>query len=101
MPKAIVVISDMEIDQADCADGVDFTTMMAKRYKAAGYTMPKVVYWNVASQEQLVHADAKNPYVQFVSGQSPSVFKAVCSGTELGPVELMMEVLGKYEIEHT
>ena len=101
MPKAIVVISDMEIDQADCADGVDFTTMMAKKYKAAGYTMPKVVYWNVASQEQLVHADAKNPYVQFVSGQSPSVFKAVCKGTELGPVELMMEVLGKYEIEHT
>ena len=99
MPKAIVVISDMEIDQADCADGVDFTTMMAKKYKAAGYTMPKVVYWNVASQEQLVHADAENPYVQFVSGQSPSVFKAVCKGTELGPVELMMEVLGKYEIE--
>ena len=94
LPSAILVISDMEINSFGSHDkNTTFTDEMAARFAEAGYRMPTLIYWNVDSRNNIYHADATNPYVKFVSGHSPSVFKALCETNAKTPTELMTEVL--------
>ena len=44
MPKAIVIISDMEFD--DCAHLTNYETIQ-QAYKVSGYECPQVAFWNV------------------------------------------------------
>lgn len=95
MPRAIVAISDMEINEA-CEDpdaSTDFTTLMAEKFKAAGYGMPTLIYWNVEARHDTFHAE-ENDKVTFVSGQSASTFKTLCENCDsLSAAALMMRVL--------
>ncbi|KAK0940362.1 hypothetical protein LTR29_008101 [Friedmanniomyces endolithicus] len=50
MVKQIFVFSDMQFNQA-VPQGCDWTTSyerIAKKFKAAGYKMPKLIFWNLA-----------------------------------------------------
>ncbi|MDE7325630.1 MAG: DUF2828 family protein [Lachnospiraceae bacterium] len=92
MPKSILVISDMEIDS--CGDRKwTFYEQMEARYKEAGYGIPNVVFWNVASRHDVFHADHKRRGVQLCSGQSAAVFGQVLSCIGCTPVEMMHKVV--------
>ncbi len=93
MPKAIIVISDMEIDR--CGDREwSFYDKMEKKFKKNGYTIPNIIFWNVNSRHDIFHADASRKGVQLVSGQSASVFKHVMENLGYDPVEAMKKVIG-------
>ena len=88
MPKAIVVISDMEIDY--CGDkNWSFYDKMEKKFQKAGYIIPNVIFWNVESRHDVFHADAKRKGVQLASGQSVTVFKQVLQNLGYNPIEAM------------
>lgn len=88
MPKAIVVISDMEIDY--CGDkNWSFYDKMEKKFQKAGYVIPNVIFWNVYSRHDVFHADAKRKGVQLASGQSVTVFKQVLQNLGYNPIEAM------------
>lgn len=88
MPKAIVVISDMEIDY--CGDkNWSFYDKMEKKFQKAGYVIPNVIFWNVYSRHDLFHADATRKGVQLASGQSATVFKQVLQNLGYNPIEAM------------
>lgn len=88
MPKAIVVISDMEIDY--CGDkNWSFYDKMEKKFQKAGYVIPNVIFWNVDSRHDVFHAVAKRKGVQLASGQSVTVFKQVLQNLRYNPVEAM------------
>ena len=93
MPKALVVISDMEIDpyfRRNCS--FDFVDEMKARFATYGYTLPKLVLWNVEARNDTFLS--KSDDVVLVSGQSPSVFKNLCSSLDGKTAwEFMMEVL--------
>ena len=93
MPKALVVISDMEIDpyfRRNCS--FDFVDEMKARFATYGYTLPKLVLWNVEARNDTFLS--KSDDVVLVSGQSPSVFKNLCGALEGKTAwEFMMEVL--------
>ena len=95
IPNQIIVISDMEIDDGSCwNDDEERTYEMQKireKWTAAGYKMPKLVYWCVESRHNIILEDAENPDVTFVSGCSPVIFKAVLNGKS--GIDLMLEVL--------
>lgn len=104
MPKAIVVISDMEIDGVFAkAEGrpnfwgtynkysVDFVDEMEKRFAAAGYTMPKLVLWNVESRNDTQLTQNKN--VLLFSGQSASTFKNLIDSLTCDAYEAMVKTL--------
>ena len=90
IPKTIVVISDMEIDQGSgsywSSNSRRWTKESAstemetirKKWAAAGLTLPKLVYWNVDARHDTI-LDA-GPNVTFVSGMSPTIFKQVLTG---------------------
>lgn len=50
MPKRIFVISDMQFGEADQEGKFKTNHQVIKdKYKAAGYEMPQMIYWNVRS----------------------------------------------------
>lgn len=94
MPKALIIISDMEID--GCVGNEDrrlFYEKMSQRFEAAGYKIPNVIFWNVDSRHDTFHADSESVGVQLVSGQSASIFKNIMAGLDRTPVEAMYAVL--------
>ena len=57
-----------------------------------GYTLPKVVFWNVASRNRQQPVTMNEQGVTLVSGASPRVFAMLESGT-LTPMAFMLETL--------
>lgn len=97
MPKALIVISDMEIDEGTWTgygnDSWSFHDGMTQRFAQYGYSMPTVVYWNVNSRHDVYHADANRPGCVLVSGHSASSFKQVLKCVNMTPVEAMEEII--------
>ncbi len=100
MPKSIIVISDMEIDSCDAHKGEwTFYDKMAKRYRAYGYEIPNIVFWNVNSRHNIFHADKNRRGVQLCSGQSATVFKQLISCVGSTPTEMMQHVINSERYE--
>jgi len=107
MPKTLVVISDMQFDQADCGGGgysyygsnpqngnffTNFETIKAK-YRKAGYDMPRIVFWNVAGRTEDFPVTKDEYGVAMVSGFSPCHLKYLTTGQITTPYELMREAI--------
>lgn len=92
MPKAIVIISDMEID-ACASRNWSFYDEMVRRFEAQGYTIPNIVFWNVNARHDTFLVDGNRKGVQLVSGQSASTFKNVISSIGLTPYDAMLKTL--------
>lgn len=92
LPKALVIISDLEIDYWN-GGSLTFTEEMRKRFADAGYEMPKLVYWNVDSRKDTFLASKNDPNTILVSGQSASTFKNLIKGIDLSAFEIMVQTL--------
>jgi hypothetical protein len=89
IPKNLLIISDMEIDQANrgpCANAIENQRL---KWAAAGYTMPHLVYWNVDARNNTFLDN--DPTATYVSGCSPSILQQLLTGKT--GYDLMMEVL--------
>lgn len=75
-PKAVVIISDMEFNPATDNSKTNFETIRDK-YHAAGYKMPKLVFWNVRSSSDTAQfpVTANENGTVLLSGYSPSIMK--------------------------
>jgi len=94
MPKSLIIISDMEIDEADEQNHREnFYDYVSRVYEEHGYKIPNVVFWNVDSRHDVFLADKNRKGVQLVSGQSASTFKNLIGCVDKTPVEMMYSVL--------
>ena len=102
MPDALVIISDMQINGGwgygvvsgiDSDNKITFYDAMSKKYEAAGYRLPQVIFWNVNAANATFHAAADQAGVALVSGYSPAVFKTVMQSIGKTPIEVMMEIV--------
>lgn len=75
MPKALLIMSDMQFDH--CAHFDNSALEMIKcKYSDAGYELPGIVFWNLRACENVpVRFDQKG--TALVSGFSPSIMKGV------------------------
>ena len=94
MVKSLVIVSDMEIDAA-CGSSWSFYDKMKDKFRASGYEIPNVVFWNVNSRHDIFHADSDRPGVQLCSGQSPSTFAHLVGSVGFTPYEFMMDVISQ------
>lgn len=92
MPEALVIISDMEIDECTEPDKL-FYDETKEAFEKAGYSLPNLVFWNVNSRHDIFHVDAEAEHTQCVSGQSAAVFHQVISAMQLTPYEAMLQVV--------
>jgi hypothetical protein len=94
MPEMLLIMSDMQFDR--CARFDDSAMqMIARKYEAAGYEMPKIVFWNLNAADNVpVKYDARE--VALVSGFSPSIMKAVLSADtdQFTPEAIMWKAIG-------
>jgi hypothetical protein len=94
MPTKLLIISDMEFDQADCGHyhrnrSVTNLDAIREQYKAAGYTMPEIIFWNVNGRVGNFPAKASDSKVGLVSGFSPAILTAILQGEVTTPYDLM------------
>ena len=102
LPQNVLIISDMEFDRArGCyysyanrfrADN-DTSTLMEnieKKWNAAGYKMPNLVFWNCEARQNNIAMTMKDG-VSFVSGMSPTIFKQILSNKTA--MDLVFDVL--------
>lgn len=65
---------------------------ISKRYEAAGYKMPRLVFWNVASRTGTIPIKENDMGVALVSGFSVNIAKMVMSG-KLDPYDCLLEAI--------
>lgn len=96
MPEMLLILSDMQFDSCTRFDD-SAQEMIKRKYEKAGYTVPKIVFWNLSPygrDNTPVRFDDKG--VCHVSGFSPAIMKAVLSVEELEdftPYNVMVKTL--------
>lgn len=103
MPERILIVSDMEFDQATTHyswgisdypkfDWVPLFEKIKKDYENKGYKLPKLVFWNVCSRTNTIPLNENESGVILVSGFSVNTIKMVMSNN-LNPWEVLKETL--------
>jgi len=103
LPQNILIISDQEFDRcASCGNNRsswDFKKpnqrlfdVIAQKYANAGYSIPRLVFWNVNSRTGTIPVKENELGVALVSGFSVNIAKMVLSN-KLDPYECLLETL--------
>jgi len=101
MPATLVIFSDMQFDQGVAHDD-SAIEMIARKYQAAGYELPKVVFWNLNAAYGNAPVKFNKTGVALVSGFSPAIAKSILSGNldDFSPEAIMLKtvMVDKYAI---
>ena len=93
MPSKIYIISDMQFDY--CIVGGNDESMfreMRKLFRANGYNLPDIVFWNVNSRCDAMPVTRSETGAALVSGYTPTIFDMVIGG-EISPEAVMDKIL--------
>lgn len=94
MPKILLIFSDMQFNSCIRYDDTALQ-MIRRKYEAAGYAMPAVVFWNLnaTGDRQPVRFNEKG--VALVSGFSPSTMKAILAADldKFSPEAIMLQTV--------
>jgi hypothetical protein len=93
MPTKILILSDMQFNQATRRDSLGAQSMIEEMYKEAGYKMPNVVYWNLNSSGGNFPVEFDKNGTALVSGFSPSILKSLLGGKNMTPESIMMDTV--------
>jgi len=91
MPESILIISDMQFDYSVGRPSDTAIDMIRRKYVAAGYKIPSVVFWNVRDSVG-VPVKVNEMGVALVSGYSPSIMVNILNG-EMNPLAVMNRTL--------
>lgn len=104
LPANVLIISDMEYDQATYRGGWGWQSsergytdralfdMIAERFAVHGYKLPRLVFWNVCSRTGTIPLTTNDLGVALVSGFSTNIADMVMSG-ELDPYKCLVSKL--------
>lgn len=99
MPTMIIIFSDMEFDASGSSWNPTAQQMAEKMYAEAGYKMPKVIYWNLASRNDNVPVTFDKQGTGLVSGFSPSLLSSILGGEDITPESMMLKVINSERYE--
>lgn len=102
LPKNILIVSDMEFDSMmgtysrwgsynqDDSSTKTLLESIAAEYQAYGYTLPRLIFWNVCSRTNTITLQENEAGVALVSGFNPAVYNMVLSN-ELDPYKCLLK----------
>lgn len=101
MPKYLLILSDMEFDVAVNearwgSNRNDTAFEMAKvMFEAAGYNLPRVIFWNLVSRNNHVPVKFDENGTALVSGFSPSILKSVLAADleTFNPINIVLDTV--------
>lgn len=95
MIKSVLIISDMEFDSAQGYDNSLTKSLFEKismSYNDAGYSLPRLIFWNVNSRTGTIPLIENDLGVILVSGFSQNVLRMVMS-EKFNPYEVLVEMI--------
>jgi len=107
MPTKILIISDMEFDEAistrswygnrdnEFEYNQTALEMIEEKYKKAGYQIPGIIFWNVNGRMGNVPVKAHDKNTALISGFSPSILTSILGGGDFNPTQVMLDTIGK------
>lgn len=90
MPSVLYIVSDMEFNHA--CEGTN-SDVMKKKFAAAGYKLPRVVWWNVNARNDNFPIRCDESGMALVSGASPSILKSLLSAKDFDPMSIVYETV--------
>lgn len=95
-PRALVIISDGEIDRYYKRNkGDTIVDKWERRFVEAGLNFPKLILWNCHSIDNHFLDGMNNPNVSFISGSSAATFKELITLITKDAYSAMVEILSK------
>jgi hypothetical protein len=107
MPTKILIISDMEFDEAistrswygnrdnEFEYNQTALEMIEEKYKKAGYQIPGIIFWNVNGRMGNVPVKAHDKNTALISGFSPSILTSILGDGDFNPTQVMLDTIGK------
>jgi hypothetical protein len=94
MPKMLLILSDMNFDQGCSRIDQSAMEMIESKYRAAGYDVPLIVYWNLNSSDHVPVKSDKSG-AALVSGYSPSIMTSLLSAdvSQFTPRGIMLQTI--------
>ncbi|MEN6384997.1 MAG: DUF2828 family protein, partial [Phycisphaerales bacterium] len=100
MPRYLLILSDMEFDAATRGSNPRAIDMARAMYNAAGYDLPKIVFWNLNARAGNVPVQFREEGTALVSGFSPSILKTILAAKSFNPVDIMMDTVNSERYLH-
>jgi hypothetical protein len=93
MPTKIIIFSDMEFDECIKNPKNSAIESIRQTYEEYGYTLPKIVFWNILSSGNNVPVKYDEHGTALVSGFSPSILKSLLNMKISNPYAVMMDTI--------
>jgi hypothetical protein len=99
MPRYLLVLSDIGFDPSSHNAGQSAFDLAKEMFGRHGYTLPTIVWWNLAHRPGGYGGDSNTPVsantanTAMVSGFSPSIVKSILKSGAVTPEGIMMETL--------
>lgn len=95
MPETILILSDMQFDRCARDPDATFMKMIKHEYRKKGYTLPKIVFWNL-NAKGTTPVKATKSGTALVSGFSPSILTSILSNIDdFTPEKIMLNTVMK------
>lgn len=96
LPTYIVIISDMEFDSGVYSKNRTNFEGWKETFKEKGYTLPKIVFWNVDAYLGGTPVTKFDKDVALISGFNTSILENLFNIENLTPTNVMLNTLEKY-----
>ena len=97
MVNTLFVFTDMQFDSAFTGSTTSSFEDIKLSFENAGYTMPKIVFWNLRSSDTKTLPVMKNEEnVALLSGFSAELLNCIIDAKEFTPLTIMQHVLSPY-----
>jgi len=93
MPTKILILSDMQFNQATRRDEFSAQSMIEAMYEEMGYTKPDIIYWNLNAKGGNFPVEFDKNGTALVSGFSPSILKSILGGKDMTPESILMDTV--------
>lgn len=93
MPTKILILSDMQFNQATRRGSLGAQSMIESMYEELGYTKPDIIYWNLNAKGGNFPVEFDKNGTALVSGFSPSILKSLLGGKNMTPESIMMDTV--------
>jgi Domain of unknown function (DUF2828) len=91
MPEYMIILSDMEFNS--CVQGGTNYDNIRKQYVAAGYKLPRIIFWNLMGRVGNSPVKFDVPNTAMVSGYSPALLKSIFDVENFTPENVMLKTV--------
>ncbi len=100
VPEALIIISDMEIDNfLETKPADDIVSKWEKRFKAVNLPFMKIVFWNADARHNTFLGKLDNPYTRYVGGSSATIFSKLDNIIHDDQFTAIVNILNKYNLK--